>query len=359
MYFLCYMKMSEKTNKNKVWKWLAVIVIVLSLVGGGTFAYFYKRLNSVNILTADGKNTFVNIPENTTVDEVVNMITERAEVRSVSALKQVIDQLNYNIVRSGHYVIRSGMTNKQLVQMLQRGLQTPVRVTLNNIRTKEQLAGVLSRQLMPDSVSIIRLLNDKEFLAQYGVNPDNVAAVFIPDTYEFFWNVDSEAVFERFYKEYLKFWTAERMQQAAAIPLSPMEVSILASIVEEETNKAYEYPIVAGLYINRLKRGMLLQADPTVKFAVGDFAIRRVLNEHLQTDSPYNTYKYGGLPPGPIRIPSKRVIDAVLNYEKHNYLYMAAKETLNGEHNFAATLSEHNRNAQKYRRALNERRIYR
>lgn len=312
-----------------------------------------------NIFTDSAGKSYINLYEgDVTADDVLALLLETVEVKNIRTLKKAIKKLQYVTVRSGHYELRNGMSNKELIQMLQRGLQTPVRVTFNNIRVKEELASTLSKQLMPDSLSIITLLNDSAYLDHYGLNVNNVLVTFIPNTYEFFWNIDEKKMFERFHKEYMKFWNEERLEKAAAIPLSPVEVSVLAAIVEEETNKPYEYPVVAGVYINRLKRGMLLQADPTVKYAVGDFAMRRVLNVHLETDSPYNTYKYRGLPPGPIRIPSPRAINAVLNYEKHNYLYMVAKETLNGEHNFASTLREHNNNANKYRRALNQLRIY-
>lgn len=346
-------------NRKKLKK-IILIVLLLILVGAGGGAwYFYRLFYSPNIYVTGGEKTFVDIDENIiSVDDVLSILEKQAKIKNSGSLKQAVAIKQYKTVRPGHYEIKNGMSNKTLVTMLQRGLQTPVRVTFNNIRTKEQLAGVFSNKLMADSVAILNLLNNEHFVSSYGFTTDNILAMFLPNTYEFFWNTNAEKVFERMNKEYQKFWNETRIQQAAAIPLAPIEVSILASIVEEETNKVSEYPIVAGLYINRLKKGMLLQADPTVKYAVGDFALRRVLNVHLKTDSPYNTYLYTGLPPGPIRVPSTRCIDAVLNYEKHNYLYMVAKETLNGEHSFATTLSEHNKNARKYWNALNKLQIY-
>lgn len=183
--------------------------------------------------------------------------------------------------------------------------------------------------------------------------------MFIPNTYEVYWDISIDGLLKRMKKEYDKFWNDSRKDKAAVIGLTPVEVSILASIVEEECTYTDEYPTVAGLYLNRIKRKQLLQADPTVKFAVGDFGLRRILNVHLETDSPYNTYKYEGLPPGPIRIPSIKGIDSVLNYAKHDYLYMCAKEDFSGRHNFAKTLAEHNKNAANYRNALNHSGIYR
>ena len=331
----------------------------LLLTAGGTFLYYQYLFLTPNIFISDTEKTHLNISNKiSTIDEMTELLSEKADIKNVNTLKKSIERFRYRTIRPGHYELRDGMNNKEFVRMLQGGLQTPVRVTFNNIRTKSELAASLSRQLMPDSLSIINLLNDSAYLESYNLNIENVLVIFIPNTYEFYWNVDEKKMFERFYREYTKFWTEERLVKAEAIPLNPIEVSTLASIVEEETNKSFEYPIVAGVYINRLKRGMLLQADPTVKYAIGDFGMRRVLRVHLQTDSPYNTYKYKGLTPGPIRIPSMQAIDGVLNYQEHNYLYMAAKETLNGEHNFAATLSEHNKNARKYQSALNRLRIY-
>jgi UPF0755 protein len=211
---------------------------------------------------------------------------------------------------------------------------------------------------MIDSIDIANLLTEKSILQEYNFTKQTLPALFIPNTYQVYWNISAKDFLNRMFKEYKRFWTEERQNKAKAIGLTPIEVSILASIVEEETNNKSEKPMVAGLYINRLKKGMPLQADPTVKFAWQDFTLRRITNKHLTIDSPYNTYKIIGLPPGPIRIPSPEGIDAVLNYSKHNYLYMCAKEDFSGTHNFASTLSEHNRNARKYWDALNKRKIY-
>ena len=342
-------------------KWLLAIglLVLLGVAWLSLLLYYNRVYNSPNIRVA-GDETVLNIPDaGWDVRDVVHALSEKADIRHIHTLEKAMKGMDYETVRSGHYIVTDGMSNKQLVDMLRRGLQTPVRVTFHNLRTKQDLAASLSRQLMPDSASIMALLNDSAFLAGYGLNVDDALTLFIPNTYEFFWNVDAPGIFDRMKREYDRFWTDDRRAKAAAIPLTPAEVSILASIVEEETNIYKEYPVVAGLYINRLKRGMLLQADPTVKFAVGDFSLRRVLNVHLETESPYNTYLHPGLPPGPIRIPSPRAIDAVLNYQRHRYLYMVAKETLDGSHNFATNLRDHTNNAIRYQRALNRMRIYR
>ncbi|HQB69483.1 MAG TPA: endolytic transglycosylase MltG, partial [Paludibacteraceae bacterium] len=234
------------------------------------------------------------------------------------------------------------------------GMQEAVQLKFNNIRLKEQLAARLSQQLMVDSVQFINLMNDAEFLKRYDMTPETVIAMFIPNTYEVYWTLTAEKLFDRMFKEYKRFWTEERLAKAQAANLTPVEVSILASIVDEETNIAKDKPIIAGLYLNRIRKGMPLQACPTVKFALGDFTLTRILTEHTRINSPYNTYKYRGLPPGPIRMASIAGIDAVLNHTKSNYIYMCAKETLNGEHSFATTLAEHNKNTQRYHRAYRQ-----
>jgi UPF0755 protein len=200
-------------------------------------------------------------------------------------------------------------------------------------------------------------LNNEEKLQNFHVNTETVLSIFIPNTYQLWWNIQTEAFVERMYKEYQKFWSETRLGKAKAMNLSPTEVVILASIVEEENHKTDEQPRIAGVYMNRLQKGMLLQADPSVKFALQDFGRKRLLNSDLTIDSPYNTYKYTGLPPGTIRIPSPTTVDAVLNYEKHTYIFMCAKDDLSGYHNFATTLSQHNENARKYHNALNQRNI--
>ena len=256
--------------------------------------------------------------------------------------------------KPGYYRFESGSSVHQVVRKVSSGNQTPVKLTFNNIRLPEQLAQRISQQLMVDSTSIDSLLRDEVFLATYRMSPETVLAMFIPNPYEVYWTMSGEKLFERMQREYQKFWNEERLSKAKAMGLTPIEVSILASIVEEESNKNFEKPTIAGLYMNRLKRGIPLQSDPTVRYAVGDFGLHRILYKHLEVESPYNTYKYAGLPPGPIAMPTIVGLDAVLNYEKHNYIYMCAKESLNGEHNFAVTLAEHNRNASKYHVALRE-----
>ena len=261
-------------------------------------------------------------------------------------------------IKPGRYVLPKGMTSNTLVNKLRIGAQDPVNVTFNNIRIKEELAQKISLYIWADSLSIMNLFSDEKKIQDWGFNTETFRCMFIPNTYEMYWTTEADAFAERMHQEYLKFWNKERLEKAKALEFTPEEISTLASIVESEIAKADELATVAGLYVNRIKRGIPLQADPTIKYAVGDFSIKRVLNKHLEIDSPYNTYKYAGLPPGPICFPSISSIDAVLNYEKHDYIYMCAKEDFSGYHNFAATLAQHNRNAAKYRVALDKNGIY-
>ena len=244
--------------------------------------------------------------------------------------------------------------------MLRAGRQTHIRLTFNNIRTLDELADRIASQIEPGADTLLKTMHNKELQKKFGFNDQTIVSMFIPNTYEFFWNTTPNQFMERMYNEYNAFWTKTREIEAEQAGLSKDEVITLASIVNEETQNDNEKPRIAGVYMNRLNKGMRLQADPTVIFALGDFSIQRVLKKHYEgLDSKYNTYKYAGLPPGPICIPEISSIDAVLNYEKHNYLYFCAKPDFSGNHSFARTLSEHNRNAALYRRELNKRRIYR
>lgn len=259
--------------------------------------------------------------------------------------------------KPGHYVLRPGMSVVEVARMLKLGLQTPVRVSINNVRTPAQLAHKLSRQIDADSAAIMRALTSKELAAEVGFDSLTLFSMFIPDTYEVWWTVTPEDFVRRMKREYDRFWTPERDALRARSGLSRLEVMTLASIVYEETRKTDEMPRIAGVYINRLRRGIPLQADPTVKYAMQDFGLRRILHRHLKYPSPYNTYLNRGLPPSPICMPGKNAIDAVLHFEEHDYLYFCARPTFDGYHNFARTLREHNANARAYSAELNRRKI--
>lgn len=348
--------MTTKALNRKIKFSFVLISLLLLLIAAISFYYI---LLAPNVRLQDQqKEAYLYIHDNDSFEDVVKQLTAKEFLLNTGTFATVAKALNYTEqVRPGGYKVKEGMSNLTLVRKLRNGLQDPVHVTFNNIRTKEQLAARLSDELMADSASIIELLTDNNMLAGYGLTTETAVSVFIPNTYEFFWDTDARELFERMIKEYDRFWTEERKARAASIPLTRTEVITLASIVEEESNKRHELSIIAGLYINRLKIGMPLQADPTVRFAINDFKIKRVLFGHLKAQSPYNTYVNKGLPPGPIRLPLTTSIDAVLNYAKHDFLFMSAKETFNGEHNFAKSHSEHVNNARKYRRALDARGI--
>jgi conserved hypothetical protein, YceG family len=256
-------------------------------------------------------------------------------------------------VKSGKYDLPSGISYLNLIRKLRSGDQDPISFTFNNIRLKEDFVERVGEQLLFGPETLRQKMNDPKTCMSLGFDTITIVSMFIPNTYEIYWDISIDKFLERMKKEYNRFWNADRMKKAEAVSLTPIEASVLASIVEEETADPSEYPIVAGLYLNRLKKGMLLQADPTVKFAIGNVTLQRILYRHLEIDSPYNTYKIAGLPPGPIRIPSIATLDAVLNPAQHNYLYMVAKEDFSGKHHFSRTLSEHNAYAKRYQAALN------
>ena len=260
--------------------------------------------------------------------------------------------------KKGHYVVKDGMNVIEIVRMLKLGLQTPVNVTMNNVKIPAQLAGKLAVQLEADSVELVNVLTDKALAKKMGFeSPLTMFSIFLPNTYEFYWTVKPEEFVERMYKEYKNFWNGARDEKRKRTGLNRVEVATLASIVYEEPRKVDEMPRVAGVYMNRLRTGMPLQADPTIKYAMQNFGLRRILKSYLKYDSPYNTYINKGLPPSPICMPSIQAIDAVLNFEKHDYLYLCARPTFDGYHNFAKSYSQHLANARAYQAELNKRKI--
>lgn len=342
--------MSNTKSLKRVVLLLLSVFFLLLLIGGGLGAYFLFTPNFT-----PQETSYIYIYPDKDFENVCIQLEDSANCKNIKTFREVAKYLKYpEKMRTGRYAVKPGMNNLDLIRDLRNGNQVPVRVTFNNIRIKDELAVRLSEQLMIQSNDLLDLMNDDAYSESLGFTTQTIKAMFIPNTYEIYWNVSAEQFMQRMKREYDSFWTASRRDKADKIGISPVQVSILASIVEEESAVLDEYPIIAGLYINRLHKSIPLQADPTVKYALGNFAIQRVLYEHLKIDSPYNTYLHAGLPPGPIRIPSIRGIDAVLNYKKHNFLYMCAKEDLSGRHNFAVTLAEHNRNANRYRAALNQ-----
>lgn len=334
---------------------LLSILIIISIVVGLNLA---RNILKPNVRTENNDPVSIIIPSGSDFNAVKEILYNKDLIINRRSFEWVALRKNYpNLVKPGHYIIKGSMNNNDLVNMLRSGAQSPVKVVFNNIRLISDLAGNISKQIEADSLSLINCWNDRDFLKTLNTTPDKVLMIFIPNTYEFWWTTDAYDFTRRMYKEFKNFWNAERTQKAEFTRLSIFEIIILASIVEKETQKNDEKPSIAGVYLNRLRRGWLLQADPTVVFASGDFDMKRVLKIHTQIDSPYNTYLYYGLPPGPICIPSIASIDAVLNYKKHDYMFFCARDDLSGYHTFSRTLAEHNRYARAYQKALNDRKI--
>jgi UPF0755 protein len=332
------------------------VLLFTALVTAGSM---YNRILRSNVDLAGEEAMDIYIPTGSDFDDVLQLLAEQDILRDTTSFRWLALQKNYpNHVYPGRYRIRNGLNNNDLIGQLRSGRQEPVQLVFNNIRTPAKLAAIIAEQIEADSAGIRSVLKDSALLAGHQLTHETVIGVFIPNTYEIYWNTSPAQFLERMIREYRMFWNEKRLSQAREAGLTPMEVMTLASIVDEETLKKDEEARIAGLYINRLKQGMRLQADPTVKFAAGDMTITRVLKKHVAIDSPYNTYRNEGLPPGPIVIPSVSAIDAVLNYERHRYLYMCAREDFSGYHNFARTLSQHNKNARSYQKALNRRKIF-
>ena len=344
-------------NKASIKKYFIVTLVVFVVIVFSTVLKTYRNIYKPNISKPE---VHLYIPTGSEYKDVIEIIKKDTFLIDLDSFEWLAKRKNYaNHVYSGRYVLDSSMNNNEIVDKLRAGFQDPVKVIFNSIRTREQLAGRIATQIEPDSLALVALFYNDSLIANFGLKQETLTCIFLPNTYEFWWNTSAESFVKRMHKEYQRFWNEERREQAKKLNLTPEEITTLASIVDEETYFNSEMPRVAGLYINRLRKRMHLQADPTLKFALGDFTIKRVLNVHKQIDSPYNTYRRYGLPPGPISIPSVSAIDAVLNYESHNYLYMCAKPDFSGYHNFAKTLSQHNVNAREYQRALNKERIWR
>ncbi len=327
---------------------LACLAVILFLC----YYYFFTPM------LAGDSSRYVYIDDDDNIDSVYVKLEAVSKHHAMSGFKTLARHSSYGEhVRTGRYEIEPGNSAFTVFRKLKNGLQSSVRLTIPNARTADRLAGALSRKLMADSVSIYEALTDSATCARYGYTPETMLCMFIPNTYEVYWNTSVDNLLDKMNKESKKFWNFERTEKAKAMGFTKEEVMTLASIVDEETANDAEKPMVAGMYYNRLKAGMPLQADPTVKFALKDFGIRRIYHNMLTVDSPYNTYKNAGLPPGPIRIPTVAGIDAVLNHVHHKYLYMCAKEDFSGTHNFAETYGEHLQNAARYSAALNKRGI--
>lgn len=330
------------------------ILLLIIVVAAGVLGYsYYKVVVKSNVDLVDADYTYFYIRTGADFEDVLENLEEAGYLKDKGSFVWLAKQKKYDKnVKAGRFKIDDGMNNNELINHL-RSSNIPVQVTFNNIQTIEQLCGKIAHQLELDSAYLNNLLHNEQTLNHYGFNKQTLPALFIPNTYEFFWNTNSQQFLERMAKEFKSFWTEDKVAAAKQIGLSQSQVSTLASIVEGETKKRDEMPKVAGLYLNRLRIGMPLQSDPTVKFAIGDPTRRRIYRADLKIESPYNTYLNKGLPPGPIGFPSVTALNAVLNAEDHNYLYMVAQPNYSGYHNFAQSYSQHLRYAREYQAFLN------
>ncbi len=348
---------TRRKKKRPAWVrfllWFLFLLIIASLASG---YYLYRLIYSNNVWTPEGKDISIYIPSDATFEDVKQNLYSQGVILNRTSFEWLAARKKYpELIKPGHFLIKEGMSNDKLINMLRLGEQIPVPVIFNNIRIKEQLAQKVGMQIEADSGSLIKLLNDSVYQASMGLGTETALTLFIPNTYEFYWNTSAQQFINRMHREYESFWGYDRDEKAAGLNMSRADVVILASIVEKETNKNDEKARIAGVYLNRLQKNWLLQADPTLVYASGDFGLTRVLNVHKDIDSPYNTYKYAGLPPGPICIPSIASVDAVLNAEDHEYLFFCAKDDLSGYHVFAKSITQHNRNARRYRKAIENR----
>jgi len=337
---------------------IGLLVIILPLFY--FVIHYYNQIFLPHELDITGKYTYVYIPTGSDFHDMEKILYENGIISNTQMFEWVAEQKNLpKHIHPGKYRIERKMSLNRIINLLRSGEQTPIRLTINShIRFVRQIAGIAGKKLETDSAAIMDEIYRRNFMAAEGFNRYTIVGMFLPNTYEFFWNTSASGFLDRMKKEYDKFWNQERLQKAKSLKMSPQEIITLASIVQLEILKSDEKKRIAGVYINRLKKGMLLQADPTVIYANGNFDVRRVTREMTKIDSPYNTYKYTGLPPGPICVPALSTIDAVLNYEHHDYIYFCAKDDFSGYHSFAKTLAQHNQNARRYQRALNKRKIY-
>lgn len=339
-------------------KKILISIIVFSTLLSSISVYLYQMFYSPNFLI-NQKDKFLMIEDNMNFNDVRNKLIQDTILNDVLSFSVLSKAMKYNQnIKSGAYKIKSNMSNYSLIKMLRSGNQTPINISFNYARKIEDLSKIITKDLKITNDEFMEFINNKKN-DLYGFNKMNIMAMFLSDTYEVYWNISIESLFNKMHSEYTKFWNKERINKSNELKMSNIDVSILASIVASETLKIDEANTIAGVYINRLKKNMYLQADPTLVYAANDFSIKRVLNKHKKIASPYNTYINKGLPPGPIKLTTKEYIDAVLNYEKHKYIYFCAKDDFSGYHVFAIKLSQHNRNAKKFQKALNKRKIYR
>lgn len=332
----------------------AGIIITIGMLFASFSFYAYQLLFTPNV-QLEKEDTYLYIPTGATFAMVKDSLDKHEILNDRVSFHFLARLLKYREnVKPGRYLLKKNSNNLTTIKMLKQGRQVPVKLTFNSIRLKTELAEILSKKLEFSSKEFLAIIDDKMEAEKLGLTPNTITAIFIPNTYELYWNISARTFIDKMYAEYKKFWTTERLALAKETGLTPPEVVTLASIVEAETNDNHEKPTIAGVYLNRLKSGMPLQADPTLKYALGDFTIKRIYSGHIAFDSPFNTYMYAGLPPGPINLPSITSVDAVLNYGKHKYIYFCADHQLTGKHEFAETYEDHLKLAAQYRKALDK-----
>ncbi len=346
--YICDMKKKASKTKKRLGCAAAILLSLVAAAAVIGYLFITKKYS--------GEDKWIFVPRSATNETVRDSLVAHLG-ESGERVYMMWDAVDGKLsVAHGAYLIKSGEKESGIARRLKNGQQTPVKLTINNVRTMEQLAERIAARFEWSGEEFLATCDS--VLPAAGFKKEGYPAAFFPDTYEFYWTNEPKRVVERLLDYRNKFWNDDRRAKAKALNLTPIGAATVASIVEEETVRSDERPIVARLYLNRLHKGMLLQADPTVKYAVGDFSLRRITHRHLEIESPYNTYKHAGLPPGPIRVVDKSTVDAVLNAPKHNYLYMCAKEDFSGRHNFAVDLATHQRNAARYQAELNRRKIY-
>ncbi|MFL5763008.1 MAG: endolytic transglycosylase MltG [Bacteroidia bacterium] len=350
--------MTKKSSFKK--KFILSVLLLLLIVGGVGGYYAYRTIYQSNVDLGEKKSVIIYIPTGSAFDDVVKILGEHQILKNRSTFEFLAEKKKYrNAVKPGKYRILANMSNNALINLLRAGIQEPVMINFNGLHTLDELMDRVGRRLEADSASLHNAIHDNRYLSKYGFTPENIQALFIPNTYEFNWNTSVDQFFDRIAKEYKSFWTEDRKNKAKNMGYTQSEIITLASIVQgEQCCDNEEKKVIAGLYLNRLKQNMPLQSDPTVIFALGDFTIQRVSTEQTRFNSPYNTYVISGLPPGPVGFAQASSIDAVLDHDTNDYIYMCAQEDLSGKHYFSKTYEQHCVYAKKYRDALNSKNIH-
>ncbi len=351
---LIYISTMTRAKKTSHTRWTLIFLLIIGAFGAlGVYLLFGPNTGAFT------QDEYLYVRTGANYDQVIETMEESHIVADMNGFKLVAKAMKLQEhIHPGRYKIHKRMSNFNIVRMLRSGMQDPVKLVINKLRTKRDFIRLVASNVEADSFEMARLLEDSTYLSEYEVTPGTAMAIIVPDTYEFFWNTDADKVLKKIYKNYNRFWNKQRKQKAANQGITPLQAIVVASIVDEETNMSSDKPKIASVYLNRIKKGMPLQADPTVKFAIGDFAIKRVTSAMLQINSPYNTYKYPGLPPGPICTPSMGSINAVLDAPRTSYLYFCAKADFSGYSAFASNYNEQINNANAYRRALDARGIH-